>query len=326
MWPPIVECVLPSPFCLLGKSMLRVIFSWLLVASLLGCAGTEAEPVAALPPAAEPVPVVAAAPEVVPVVATPAVATPVQLRGEFRQGELIVGSAPPGSQVRVLGRELRVAADGTFVFGLDRDAAPELVVEVVLPDGKSWQETRPVLARQYNIQRVTGIAERIMNPSAADLKRINEENARIARARARSDDRNDFLQAFAWPATGPITGVYGSQRYYNGVPSRPHYGVDVGVPAGTAVLAPAAGIISLAEPDLFYSGGTVIIDHGHGVSSTLMHLSAVLVKVGDRVERGQLVAKSGASGRASGPHLDWRMNWFGERIDAQRLVPPMPAP
>ncbi|MFZ5757271.1 MAG: M23 family metallopeptidase [Pseudomonadota bacterium] len=261
-----------------------------------------------------------------PAMAAPEAALPVQfLRGEFRQGELIVGRVPPGSRVKLGDRALRVAGDGTFVFGLDRDADPEIAIDVVLPDGKPWRETRPVAARQYNIQRVTGIAERIMNPSADDQKRIDEENAQVGRARHRDDDRLDFLQAFIWPAAGPVTGVFGSQRYYNGVPKRPHFGVDVGVPVGTPVVAPAPGVVTLAHPDMFYSGGTLIIDHGYGVSSTLMHLSEVLVKTGDVVARGQLVAKSGASGRASGPHLDWRMNWFGVRIDAQRLVPPMPS-
>lgn len=307
--------------------LLHIPVALLMTAVLAACTGADV--VAPLPAAVAaveaPAPAVAA-PAAIAVPASVTAATPVQLRGEFRQGELIVGTVPPGSRVRIGDRELRVAADGTFVFGLDRDAAPELVLAVVLPDGKPWQETRPVLSRKYNIQRVAGIAERIMNPSPADQQRINAENAQVGQARTRDDDRRDFLQAFVWPATGPITGVYGSQRFYNGVPKRPHYGVDVGVPTGTPVVAPAGGLVTLAAPDMFYSGGTLIIDHGHGVSSTLMHLSELLVQAGDRVERGQPVAKSGASGRASGPHLDWRMNWFGERIDAQRLVPPMPAP
>jgi murein DD-endopeptidase MepM/ murein hydrolase activator NlpD len=237
---------------------------------------------------------------------------------------MVTGRVPAGSRLRLGERDVRVAADGRFVFGLDRDAPAEITLQLVLADGRDWQETHPVRSREYRIQRVTGIAERIMKPSEADQQRIAEEARLAAAARTRDDDRTDFLQSFIWPTTGPVTGVYGSQRYYNGVPGRPHYGVDVGVPTGTPVVAPAAGIVTLAHPDMFYSGGTLIIDHGHGISSTLMHLSAVLVRVGERVEQGQLVARTGASGRASGPHLDWRMNWFGERIDPQLLVPPMP--
>ncbi len=251
-------------------------------------------------------------------------AEPVRLPAELRQGDLVIGRVLPGSTIHVLDHALRVANDGTFVFGLDRDATSPVVLAVVLPDGKSLHIERTVQAREYRIQKVTGIAERIMNPSAEDLRRINAENAQVAVARRANDDRLDFLQKFIWPAQGPITGVFGSQRFYNGVPKRPHYGVDVGVPTGTAVVAPAAGVVTLVHPDMFYSGGTLIIDHGYGVSSTMMHLSEVLVKVGDRVEQGQLVARSGASGRASGPHLDWRMNWFGARLDAERRVPSMP--
>lgn len=271
----------------------------------------------------------------VPVVAPPAVvagAAPVAQAGvtperplllpeQARQGDLVIGRILPGSTVRVLERDVRVAGDGTFVFGLDRDAPPEIIVAFTLPDGSPAAAKLRVQAREYKLQKVTGIAERIMNPTAQDLARIKREGAQISAARRTDDDRLDFLQSFIWPAAGPITGVFGSQRYYNGVPKRPHYGVDVGVPVGAPVIAPAAGVVTLASQDMFYSGGTLIIDHGHGVSSTLMHLSEVLVKVGDRVEQGQLVAKSGASGRASGPHLDWRMNWFGEHIDAQTLVP-----
>ena len=248
------------------------------------------------------------------------------LQGPIEQGAMVVGHTTPGAAVTIGERAVSVAADGTFVFGLDRDAPRQVTVRVstaaVAPGGTGMSATLDVRRRKYNIQRVKGISERIMNPTVEDLVRIDAENAQVARARSRDDDRLDFLQRFIWPADGPITGVFGSQRYYNGVPKRPHYGVDMGVPVGTPVQAPAGGVVTLAHPDMFYSGGTVIIDHGHGISSTLMHLSEVLVKEGDRVEQGQLVAKSGASGRASGPHLDWRMNWFGEHIDARKLVSP----
>jgi murein DD-endopeptidase MepM/ murein hydrolase activator NlpD len=285
--------------------------SFLLCAALLA-----ALPASVLATGTAAVPVAGAATEQTPVVT---------LRREPVQGAMMVGAVPPGSRVLLGERALRVDDDGTFVFGLDRDAPAQLALRVRLPDGREQTDTFAVKAREYRIQKVTGIAERIMNPTDEDQARIARENAQISRARQRDDGRRDFLQAFAWPAQGPITGVYGSQRYYNGVPKRPHYGVDVGIPVGTPVYAPADGVVTLAHPDMFYSGGTLLIDHGHGISSTLMHLSEVLVKEGDAVRQGDLVAKSGASGRASGPHLDWRMNWFGERIDPQLLVPPMPA-
>lgn len=251
---------------------------------------------------------------------------PLALEGVLRQGEMLIGRVAPGSVATVGGRDVRVAADGTFVFGLDRDAAGSVTIRVVAPDGRPREQTYPVERRAYDIQRVTGIAERIMKPSEKDQRRIAEDAAKARAARERDDPRTDFRQAFVWPAQGRISGVYGSQRYYNDVAGNPHYGVDVAVPTGTPVVAPADGVVTLAHPDMFYSGGTLIIDHGHGISSTLMHLSALLVREGETVRQGQRVALSGASGRASGPHLDWRMNWFKDRIDPVRLVPPMPAP
>ena len=135
----------------------------------------------------------------------------------------------------------------------------------------------------------------------------------------------DALAGFQWPAIGPISGVYGSQRIYNGTPRSPHYGVDVAVPTGTPVLAPSSGVVTLAEPDLFYSGGTIILDHGFRLSSSFLHLSKVHVAVGQEVKQGELIGEVGATGRATGPHLDWRMSWRNQRIDPQLLAPPMPA-
>jgi murein DD-endopeptidase MepM/ murein hydrolase activator NlpD len=134
------------------------------------------------------------------------------------------------------------------------------------------------------------------------------------------------LAGFVWPAQGPISGVYGSQRFYNGEPRNPHYGVDVAVPKGTPVHAPAAGVVTLAEPDLYFSGGTVILDHGYRLSSTFLHMSEVSVQVGDELQAGDLIGAVGSTGRATGPHLDWRMNWRQQRIDPQLLAPPMPKP
>ena len=152
----------------------------------------------------------------------------------------------------------------------------------------------------------------------------------VKTARARRLERPDLLATvlagFMWPVEGPISGVYGSQRYYNGEPRRPHFGVDVAAPAGTTVRAPAAGIVTLAQPDLFYSGGTVILDHGYKLSSTFLHMSEVLVQAGDELKAGDIIGAVGATGRATGPHLDWRMNWRDTRIDPQLLAPPMPKP
>ena len=169
-----------------------------------------------------------------------------------------------------------------------------------------------------------GVPQNTVTPPPELTERIRREANMVAVARKRRDLRNDWASGFIWPAQGRLSGFYGSQRVLNGVPKRPHYGLDVAAPEGTPVIAPAAGVVTLAEADLFYSGGTIIIDHGHGLSSSFLHMSAVTVSSGQRVEQGDTIGAIGASGRASGPHLDWRMNWLNQRIDPQFLVPAMP--
>ncbi len=247
------------------------------------------------------------------------------LRGELIPGGVLLGQLKPGESVFYDGEELPLGRERHFVIGLDRDHAGPLKLTVVNSAGEHIAYELAIAKRDYRIQRVEGIAKKIMNPAEDDLKRIREEAKQVRKARAGLSSREDFLEPFIWPIEGPITGVYGSQRVYNGVPGRPHYGVDVAAPVGAPVRAPAAGKVVLAHSNMFYSGGTLILDHGHGLSSSFLHLSKIHVKPGDEVQGGELIAEVGATGRATGPHLDWRMNWRGHRVDPQLLVPPMPA-
>lgn len=247
-----------------------------------------------------------------------------QWHGQWKQGGLIWGYLEPGTELKVDGEAVDQSADGLFVFGFGRDAAAE--VELTLWRGDVRLETAvvDVAPQEYRIQRVEGVPQRTVTPSEEHLARIRREAALVSAARAESLPDGLFVEPFIWPTQGPITGVFGSQRVYNGVPGRPHFGVDVGVPKGTPVVAPAQGVVTLAENDLFYSGGTIIIDHGMGVSSTMLHLSKVDVSVGQRVAQGDKIGEVGATGRATGPHLDWRMNWRKTRIDPYLIVGPMP--
>jgi len=251
---------------------------------------------------------------------------PYSLSGTLVQGSLVLGKAPPGSRVSQDGQALRVSAQGEFLLGFGRDAPPTSRLRIELPDGRVVEETLEVAAREYQIQRIDGLPQGKVTPrSAEDLARIRRDAVAVNKARARDDDRQDFREGFVWPLLGPISGVYGSQRVLNGEPRRPHFGVDIAAPVGTPVHAPAAGIVTLAEPDMFFSGGTLMIDHGHKLSSSFLHLHKLHVQVGQRVERGDLIAEVGATGRVTGPHLDWRMNLRDRRIDPELLVPPMPA-
>ncbi len=245
---------------------------------------------------------------------------PLQIRGEWQQGGILFGHVEPLHGVVINGSAVKVSNQGDFVFGLGRSAAKETSITVTDEQGVSRTLVFPVKQREYKIQRVEGVKKKHVTPPKSFSDRIAREAVLVKAARTLSDNRDDFLQSFQWPLVGPITGVYGSQRVYNGVPKFPHYGIDIAAPTGTRVRAPAAGLVTLAEPDLFYSGGTLIMDHGHGLSSTFIHLSKVLVKVGQSVQQGQDVAEVGATGRATGPHLDWRMNWFKVRVDPGLLM------
>jgi len=250
----------------------------------------------------------------------------VDLEGDAIQGGLLWGQVAPGAEVSVDGKPVPVMPDGAFVLGIGRDANTEITL-VTEADARCEQVV-VIGQRDYRIQRVEGVPQKTVTPPEDVLERIARERALVREAKSMRLERPEFLQSvrsgLSWPATGRISGVYGSQRFYNGTPGSPHYGVDVARPTGHPVVAPGPGVITLAEPDLFYSGGTVILDHGYGLSSSFLHLSEVLVEVGEEVTAGTLLGKVGATGRATGPHLDWRMSWFDQRIDPQLLVPPMP--
>ncbi len=251
-----------------------------------------------------------------------------EVEGHQVQGGLIWGTVAPGSTVSLDGETLDVLEDGTFFAGFGRDAGS--TAELVVEGAQACSQTLHIKSREYRISRVEGVPQETVTPSQEHLDRIQRERAIVGAAKGQRLQRPDLvkgaLAGFEWPATGRISGVYGSQRIYNGTPKNPHYGVDVAVPTGTPVYAPTAGVITLAEDDLFYSGGTVILDHGYGLSSSFLHMSKVHVEVGQEIRTGDLIGEVGATGRATGPHLDWRMSWRRQRVDPQLLVPPMPAP
>jgi murein DD-endopeptidase MepM/ murein hydrolase activator NlpD len=248
----------------------------------------------------------------------------VQLKGDWKQGHLVFGRTEPGAEVTFKGRKLRVSQRGDFVLGLDRDEKGTVEVRARHPDGTEEQQQYDVATQAWQIQRIDGLPGDKVNPPAKVLERIGKEQAQIVAARRRDSEGEGFLQSWIWPTTGRVSGVFGSQRILNGEPKSPHYGVDVAVPTGTKLVAPADGVVSLAAKDFYYTGGTLMIDHGHGVSSIMVHLSKLLVKKGDKVKQGQAVALSGMTGRATGPHLHWGVSWFDSKVDAALLVPAMP--
>ncbi|GIU49467.1 periplasmic metalloprotease M23B family protein [Shewanella sairae] len=247
----------------------------------------------------------------------------VELKGELVQGALVRAQVQPGTQVFLNDEPVKVNAQGDFVFGFAREAQLEQMLKLVYPGGLTQLKPLTLKKRAYKIQNITGISKKIMKPDPKAQARAAEDSKQVKVARAQFTASNAFNQDFIWPLTGRISGVYGSQRIYNGKPGTPHYGVDVAAKTGTVVVAPADGVISLSVPDMFYSGGTMIIDHGYGVNSSFLHLSKLYVKPGDIVKQGDKVAEVGSTGRSTGPHLDWRINWYQMRLDPTTVVPSM---
>ncbi len=245
--------------------------------------------------------------------AVPARAT--RLPASVQQGTLVIGATHPAAVVEYAGRTLRVSSDGRFVFGVGRDAVGPLVVRVKQPATGLVEHRIAVTPRDWPIERIDGVPPATVNPPPEIAARIAREQAQVAAARTRDDAREDFAQRFIWPVEGRISGRFGNQRVYNGEAKAPHSGMDIAATQGTPVKAPAAGIVTFAAPDLYLTGGTVLIDHGAGVSSNFLHLSRIDVQVGDRVEQGQAFAAVGSTGRSTGPHLHWGMNWLDVRVD-----------
>ena len=252
--------------------------------------------------------------------AIPARAT--RLPASASQGAMVIGNTHPAAVVEYAGRTLRVTPYGTFVFGIGRDATGDVVLRIKQP-ATGWIEHRiAITARDWPIENINGVPPATVNPPKAIADRIEREQARVVAVRTRDDTRTGFTQAFIWPVKGRISGRFGNQRVYNGTPKSPHSGMDIAVATGTPVKAPADGVITFADPGLYLTGGTLVLDHGHGISSNFLHLSRIEAKVGDVVKQGDVIGAVGATGRATGPHLHWGMNWFDVRIDPLLVLNP----
>ena len=242
------------------------------------------------------------------------------LKGSLIPGSLIIGKVAPGSKINFHKKTVRVSPDGTFILGFGRNAKLTQSIEILDPNGFTYTQNIKLKKRTYNITRIDGLPGRKVTPNPKDVKRIKANNAGIARVRQLDTKTQNFLNGFQWPILGRISGVYGSQRVLNGKPRSPHNGVDIAAPKGSTVLATAKGTIALVHQDMFYSGKTVMIDHGHGLSSIYIHMSEILVKQGQLVTKGEAIGAVGMTGRATGPHLHWGISLFRTHLDPMLIV------
>jgi len=243
----------------------------------------------------------------------------IEFKGKFIQGHYILGITDPSSIIIIDKKQIRVSKDGYFVFGIGRDRKFDVTITKII-DGKIEKIVKKVLKRKYNIQRIDGLEESKVTPPESVYKRIKDENNRIGEARAINSELPFFKNQFVMPVKGIISGVYGSQRILNGKPKWPHYGIDIAAKKGTKIRSSATGVVTMAEPDLYYTGGTIIMDHGHGISTIYSHLETLKVKVGDEILQGDIIGTVGSTGRSTGPHLDFRINWFQTRLDPMSVL------
>ena len=243
----------------------------------------------------------------------------IEFKGKFLQGHYIVGITDSSAKIIVDKKEVKVSKDGYFVFGIDRDRKFDLTITKII-EGEKEIITKQVLKRKYKIQRIDGLDEKKVTPPESVYQRIKEENNKIGKARAINSDLPFFKNQFIMPVEGIISGVYGSQRILNGKPKWPHYGIDIAAKKGTMIKSSGSGTVTMAEDDLYYTGGTIIMDHGHGISTIYSHLESVMVSVGDKINQGDIIGTVGSTGRSTGPHLDFRVNWFQTRLDPMSVI------
>ena len=238
-----------------------------------------------------------------------------EFKGRFVQGHFILGKTDPNSKVLIDKKEVRVSQDGYFAFGIGRDRKYDVVITIEI-DGEKQKIVKKVQKRKYKIQRIDGLEEKKVTPPEEVYEQIKKENKMISKARETNSDLDFFKDNLIIPVEdATITGVYGSQRILNGKRKWPHYGLDFAQKEGTPVKAMLNGIVTLAEKDLYYTGGTIIFDHGHGISTLYMHMKDIYVQTGQKIEQGDIIGTVGSTGRATGPHLDVRLNWFDIRLD-----------
>jgi murein DD-endopeptidase MepM/ murein hydrolase activator NlpD len=246
-------------------------------------------------------------------------ASAAEIQGEPAQGALLLGRAAPGTRLTLDGRALRLGADGRFAMGFGRDHAPTATLAATPPGGRTETRTLAVRRREWDVQHISGLPPAQVTPDETALRRITAERERLGTARAADSPLAYFTEPLAWPARGRISGIFGSQRVLNGQPRQPHYGLDVAGPVGTPISAALGGKVTLSG-DFFFFGQLLVIDHGHGVNTLYAHLSERLVPEGATVARAQPIAKMGATGRVTGPHLHFSLSWYQVWLDPQPLL------
>ena len=243
----------------------------------------------------------------------------IDLEGYFIQGGYVKGKTSSKIKIKFENRDIYLNKKNKFIlcFGRDYSEVANLKFNI---DNKWIKKTLKIKKNKYKIQKIDGLPKKFVSPPKEIYERIIRENKLIAKVRTLNSKIDYTFQDFLLPVNGIITGVFGSQRILNGKPRRPHYGIDIAAKKGSKVISPTDAIVRLSEKDLYFTGGTIMLDHGHGITSVYSHLSKVLVKKNDKIQKGDVIGLIGSTGRSTGPHLDWRINWFDQRLDPMMFI------
>ncbi|PCI33446.1 MAG: peptidase [Alphaproteobacteria bacterium] len=236
------------------------------------------------------------------------------LPDELIQGGFYVGKVAPGSAVWLGEKSLKISPEGYYAFGLHWRQGSMVKMKLATPDGSIFPQRLMVKKQKYDVQHIDGLPPKMVTPPKEVLAQISQDSARVKKARTADSDRQNFRGTFIWPVRGRISGNFGNHRILNGTPKSPHMGMDIAVPQGTKIVAPLGGVVTMVS-DLYYTGNTLLIDHGYGVNTVFAHMSTVTVKPGQVVRQGDLIGTVGATGRATGPHLHWGLNWYKQRLN-----------
>ena len=251
-------------------------------------------------------------------------ASQLTLKGPLVQGGLVIGFTEPGAKVSIDERNIRVSKQGLFLIGFGRNAKKTFALQVLFPDSSKILKTLKIKTRMYDVQRIEGLPSQQVTPGSKELIRIKSDNTKIANIRHLDTPSISFNSGFQWPSIGPITGVFGSQRILNGKKRSPHNGIDVAAPKGSPISAAADGNVALVQNNMFFTGKTVMIDHGHGLSTIYVHMDKIFVTRGKQVSKGEVIGVVGSTGRATGPHLHWGASLFDVHLYPSLLVGTMP--
>ena len=243
-----------------------------------------------------------------------------ELRGNFFQGNLIIGKTEPKSKIFIDNKQIKISDQGFFAYGLSKNRKNDVFIKII-KNGVSKNIIKKVYKKKYKVQKINGLPSKQVTPPKEVYERIKSDNRLIGTARAVDSNLTYFSNKFVIPIKNTIiTGVYGSQRILNGIPKSPHYGLDFAAKEGTNIKAMLDGVVTLSEIDLYYTGGTVIFDHGHGVSTLYMHMKDIFVQKGQKIKQGEVIGTVGKTGRSTGAHLDIRLNWFDVKLDPASVL------